>query len=159
MEQSGKWPQQTCTTMFFLTLLGGPEVAKWQMKYRVDWDATDGRSGGAHRTVWEVLMERERCKKRAGKEDQGAVTLVLDLAKGFERVSLPVVWAHISASQGRSCECCRFLRAAQLEGYVAEPLRTITTILPRSKWSFLLLRIVLQDASSEVTQIYLPLKY
>ena len=23
-----------------------PEVAKWQQKYRVDWDATDGRNGG-----------------------------------------------------------------------------------------------------------------
>ena len=28
---------------------------------------------------------------RAGKEDQGAAALVLDLAKAFERVSLPVV--------------------------------------------------------------------
>ena len=55
----GKWPQQACTTMFFLipknvtserpialmpTLicwweaLRAPEVAKWQQKYRVDWD-------------------------------------------------------------------------------------------------------------------------
>ena len=37
-----------------------PEVAKWQQKYRVDWDATDGRNGGAKRTVWEILMEMER---------------------------------------------------------------------------------------------------
>ena len=78
VEQSGKWPQQACTTMFFLipknftrvrpialmpTLirwveaLRAPEVAKWQQKYRVDWDATDGRKGGAQRTVWEVLVE------------------------------------------------------------------------------------------------------
>ena len=78
VEQSGKWPQQACTTMFFLipknvtserpiapmpTLmrwweaLRAPEVAKWQQKYRV-----------------------------------GAVALVLDLAKAFER-GLPVVWA------------------------------------------------------------------
>ena len=34
-----------------------PEVAKWQQKYRVEWDATDERNGGAQRTVWEVLME------------------------------------------------------------------------------------------------------
>ena len=74
VEQSGKWPQQACTTMFFLipksvaserptarvpTLIRGwdalraPEVAKWEQKYRVDWDATDGRNGGAQRTVWE----------------------------------------------------------------------------------------------------------
>ena len=56
----------TSTTMFFLipknvtsekpialmpTLIRGwealrvPEVAKWQQKYRVDWDATNGRKG------------------------------------------------------------------------------------------------------------------
>ena len=41
--------------------LRAPEVAKWQQKYRVDWDATDGRNGGAQRTVWEViLVEVER---------------------------------------------------------------------------------------------------
>ena len=67
VEQSGRWSQQACTTMFFLipknvtsewpiaripTLirwweaLRAPEVAKWQQKYRVDWDATDGTNGG-----------------------------------------------------------------------------------------------------------------
>ena len=34
-----------------------PEVTKWQLKYRVEWDATDGRNGGAQQTVWEILME------------------------------------------------------------------------------------------------------
>ena len=34
----------------------------------------------------------------------------------------------------------------------------ITAILPGSTWSYLLLRIVLQDALSEVTNIYPPLK-
>ena len=46
----------------------------------------------------------------------------------------------------------------QFEGCVAEPLQTITVILPGSKWSCLLLRLVLQDALSEVIQIYPPLK-
>ena len=41
---------------------------------------------------------------------------------------------------------------------MAEPLRTIMAILPGSKWSCLLLRIVLQDALSEVTKNYPPLK-
>ena len=67
-------------------------MAKWQQKYRVDWNAIDGRNGGAQRTVWEILMEMESFKYRAGEEDLGAVALVLDLAKAFERVSLPVVW-------------------------------------------------------------------
>ena len=49
-------------------------------------------------------------------------------------------------------------RSAQFEGCVAEPLQTITAILLGSKWSCLLMRIVLQDALSEVTQIFPPLK-
>ena len=49
-------------------------------------------------------------------------------------------------------------RRVQFEGCAAEPLTTIAAILPGSKWSCLLLRIVLQDALSEVTTIYPPLK-
>ena len=75
VEQSGKWRQQACTTMFILIpksvtserpialmmirwweVLRAPEVAKWQQKCRVAWDATDGRNGGAQQTVWEILM-------------------------------------------------------------------------------------------------------
>ena len=70
------------------------EVVKWQLKYRVDWDATDGRNGGAQRTVWEILMDMERLKYCAGEEDLRAVALLLDLAKVLEWVSLPVVWAR-----------------------------------------------------------------
>ena len=46
----------------------------------------------------------------------------------------------------------------QFEGCAAEPLTTITAVLPGSKWSCLLVRIVLQDALDGVTKIYPPLK-
>ena len=46
----------------------------------------------------------------------------------------------------------------QFEGCAAEPLPTITATLPGSKWSCLLLRVVLQDALSEVTKNCPPLK-
>ena len=82
VEQSGKWPQQACTTIFFLipknvtsdkpialmpTLIRwweamrAPEVAKWQQKCRVDWDATDGRNGRVQRTT-----SRKFCGKWKG---------------------------------------------------------------------------------------------
>ena len=64
-----------------------------QYKHRIKWDVTDGRNGGAERTVWEALLEMKSFNLHAGEKDQGAVALVLDLAKAFERVSLPVVWA------------------------------------------------------------------
>ena len=41
----------------------------------------------------DILLGREKFKYQTGEEDQRAVALVLDLAKAFERVSLPVVWA------------------------------------------------------------------
>ena len=141
--------------------LRAPEVAKWQQKYLVDGDATDGRTP---QTVWETLMEMERVNGKAKEEDQGAVALVLDLAKAFERVSLPVVWAwatHLSFPRKILRVLCGYFehqRSVQLEGCAAEPLRTITAILPGSKWSCLLLRIVLQDVLSEVLKIYPPLK-
>ena len=49
-------------------------------------------------------MEMERINGEARAEDQGAVALVLDLVKAFERVSFLVVWVgrRISVSQGRS---------------------------------------------------------
>ena len=156
VDKSGKWPQQVCTTMFFLipknvtserpialmpTLirwweaLRALEVAKWQQKYRVDWDATDGRNGGAQRSVWEVLMEMERFSGKQKEEDQGAVALVLDLARPS---SVPAsLWSgpgrRISASQGKSCGCCAATLEhqwrVQFEGCAAEPLQTVTAIL------------------------------
>ena len=56
------------------------------------------------------------------------------------------------------CGYFQHQRRVQFEGCAAEPLTTITAILPVSKWSCLLLRIVLQDALSEVAQIDPPLK-
>ena len=70
-----------------------PEVLTWQQKSRIEWDATDGRNGGAERIVWETFLEMDRFDYHAGEVDQGAITLVLHLAKASERVSLPVVWA------------------------------------------------------------------
>ena len=74
------------------------EVAKWQQRYRIEWHAFDCRNGGAQRTVRENLMVMERFKCRAREEDLGAMDLVLDLAKAFERVSIPVVWAWATHS-------------------------------------------------------------
>ena len=104
-------------------------------------------------------MEMERFSGRAKAEDQ-----VLDLAKAFERVSLPVVWAwatYFSFPRKILRVLCGYFehqRRVQFEGCAADPLTTITAILPGSKCWYSLLRIVLQDALSEVTKIYPSLK-
>ena len=87
--------------------LRAPEVAKWQHKQQTEWDATYGRNGGAERTVRETLLEMERFNYHAGAKGQGAAALVLDLAKAFERVGLPVVWARVTHFNfpGRNCGC------------------------------------------------------
>ena len=90
------------------------EVAKWRHKYRIEWDATDERDGGADRTVWETLLRMERFSYHAGERDQGAIALVLDLVKAFDRVSLPVVsaWAtHFKFSHDYFACAMRVLRA------------------------------------------------
>ena len=130
VEQSGKWPQQACTMMFFLIpenvscerrVALMPSLIRWWEALRApEVDATDGRNGGAQRTVCEVLMEMERVSGKAKAEDQGAVALDLDLAKAFERVSLPVVWAwatHFIFPRKRVlCGCFEHQRRVQFEG-------------------------------------------
>ena len=107
----------------------------------------------AHRTAWETVPEMDRFN-RAGEKGQGAVALVLDLAKAFERAfHLCGLVRRTSSFQGRFCGRC-----LQCEVCVAEPLQTITAMLPWSKWSCLLHSIVLQDALCEVTKISPPLK-
>ena len=98
-------------------------MAKLQQKYRVDSDATHGRNGGAQQTVWENLMEMERFIGKAKEEDRGAVALVLDLTKEFERVSFLVVWAWATHfSQGRSCECFAVISSTR-GGYSSKNVR------------------------------------
>ena len=86
-----------------------------------------------------------------GRKYQGAVALVMDLAKAFERVTLLVVWAwarHFSFPRKTLRVLCGYFehqRRVQFEGCVV-----ITAILPGSKRSCLLLLIVLQDALSDV---------
>ena len=185
VESCGSWPQQACATMFFLipknvttektplrfcpTLirwwecLRALEVSRLQERRRVGWDAADGRNGGAERTVWETLPEMHRLDNRAGERYQAAITLVPDLATALERESLPVVWDWASHFNLRKKILhvqrgyFEHRRRVQFAGCVAEPLQTITAILPGSKRSCLALRIVLQDALSEVMKVYPPL--
>ena len=63
---------------------------------------------GKHRSRWEGSMIE------LTKKDHGAVTLVLDRAKVFERVSLPAVWTcatHVNIFPRSFCVCYAVLRA------------------------------------------------
>ena len=123
-------------------------MAKWQQKYRADWDRY--RKAGMEELSEQCenfLMEMERFN--------GA----------FECVSLPVVWGLGDTFQffhERSCACFAVMlrtregwRSKDVRQSHCEPSRPFYqdasgVVLP---W-----RIVLQDALSEVTKIYPPLK-
>ena len=106
-------------------------------------------------------MDMERFNGRAKR--RGSRGCGLGAGSG-EWVSLPVVWTRAThfSFPGKIlrvlCGYCEHQRRVQFEGCAAEPLQTIPAILPGSKWSCLLLRIVLQDALSEVTKFYPSLK-
>ena len=107
--------------------------------------------------MWEMLLEMEGFNYQSGEKNQGAVALVLDSAKAFEGVSFFVVraWAtHLSFPRKIVRVLCGYFerqRRVQFEGCVSEPLHSITSILSGSTWSCSFLRILLQDALSEVT--------
>ena len=129
-------------------------MAKWQQKYRVEWDATDGRNGGAQRTVSEVLMDMERFNGRAKAEDQGAVALILDLATTFERVSLLVLGLDFPRKILRVL-CGGECSSKDVRRFRSRPLRLFCQG-PSGVACFYAL--FLQDALSEVTNIFPSLK-
>ena len=127
-------------------------------------DATEGSNGGAEGTAWEALLDMETYNYDVEEMDHGAVTLVVGLDKAFQEVQQNVVWAwamHLGFPQRVLRILCGYFqhqRRVIFEGSVADPLQTITAILPGSRWICLLLRVVLQDALGEVLKVYPPLK-
>ena len=94
-------------------------------------------------------------------EDQGAFALVLVLAKTFERVSLPVVWALGNALQFPREDIAGSVRV--LRAPKASAVRRMCGRAAHDHHGYFasvevelacFLRIVLQDALSEVTKIY-----
>ena len=125
------------------------EVPRRVRRYRRAKTRSSANGGDADLRIkmWEelrVLMTKDnlveaehakarRMKKKTRKDDAWASQF------SFSRKILRVL-----------CGFFEHQRRVQFEGCVAEPLRTITAILLGSKWSCLLLCVVLRDALSEV---------
>ena len=109
---------------------------------------------GAESAAWEALLEMESYDLKAGQEDKGAVSLVVDMAIAFEKVQLVVIqeWAMNVGFPQRvlSILCGDFaqVRRERFENNVSDPLQTITAISLGSKWSVLLLMIAMQEAKT-----------
>ena len=83
-------------------------------------------NGGAQQTLWKMLLEMKRFNRKAKEEVQGAVALVLDLAKAFDRVSFPVGLGNALQLPKKD------LASAVREGCVAEPAPNYHGELPAS---------------------------
>ena len=90
-------------------------------------------NGGTERTVWETLLEMERCNYHAREKEHGAVAVVLDLGASFragQSSKAVLAWAtHLNVSRKILRVLCGYFehqRSVQFEGCVAEPLQTIT---------------------------------
>ena len=119
----------------------GVEVSRWQERHRLGWDASDGGNGGAERTGKHCSRCKDVITVRA-KKGQGAIPLVLDVAKAFETVSQ--LWLLCGPGRRSSNFVGRFyamwvLPEARSVRCVSEPLHTV--IFSGSKWSCFLLRV------------------
>ena len=116
------------------------------------------------RTQTKKLGAKEKARKRC------EVTFSLIHENSGEKAAENGNWFRKSVERTRQmaaaagqillvlCGHLEHQRRAQIEGCAMEALRSITAMLPGSKWSCLLLRVVLQDALCEVTKFYPPLE-
>ena len=89
------------TLIHWWEALRAPEVAKWQQKYRVDWDATDGRNGEV-----QILSRKRRSRSFGLGPDEGLRAGQYPFCVGLgNALQLP---------KGRSCECCAYTSVACL---------------------------------------------
>ena len=116
VEQSGNWTIPKNVTSERPTSLI-PTLIRWwealralEVAKNIVWIGTllTGEMEEPSKTVWEILLEMERLNGKAKDEGQGALALVLDLAKAFERSVFLLCGPgqRTSASQARYCECC-----------------------------------------------------
>ena len=156
VEQSGKWPQQACTTMFFLI----PKNITSERPIELI-----RRNGGAQQTVGNFDLIGKICWMSKGRRTRSC-GLGLGLGEGL-RASQPACGLCL----GDALQLPKKDLAGALWVFRAPEACTVRRMLcgraahdrhgcpARSKWGCLILRNVLQDALSEVTNIYTPLKF
>ena len=177
VEQSGKWPQQSCTTMFFLVpkdvtserqialmptlirlweAMRAPEVAKCQQKYRVKWRISADSLGNFVGDGEVQIPSRGRRSRSLGFRPPPGD----GLRSGQSSCGGP--GRRTSASQGRSCECCAGTLSTRGECSSKDVRRNRSrpSRPPCQGPSGVVCFFVMdcQNALSEVTQMYSSLK-
>ena len=102
----------------------------------------------------------ESLDPEGGENANAAATLIVDLVEAFGKVQLFVVWhwaTWFKFPQRLLMVLCGYF-VYEIRFTFSEPLSTVTASLPGAKLSVLLLRIVLQDATTKVFEVYLELR-
>ena len=105
----------------------------WRRETSVECDAPTGKTGEATYTVWEAMLELDTYEAEADPKDPGAVSMLIDLQKAFEKLLLV---RSIGTGERRfnpqfcRCVCCmgisRNQRRVVFEGSAAAPVQTCT---------------------------------
>ena len=113
IERTRCWPKHSQWLLYFLLLkengkdrpiglmptlarwweqLREPVVQEWKRKCARAWDWS-GTGSGAEAAAWEALVAHEADNSQSVDPDEEMeATIIVDLVKAFERVSLQVVW-------------------------------------------------------------------
>jgi hypothetical protein len=151
-ERSRVWPAHSSTLMVWLALKvdGGHrplvllpslirlwEAARhsvldqWQRTTEKEWDATR-MVGGAEEAAWETLIMQEAGDGGAGGAEEAGASVVLDLAKAFDTVSLITAWRWcLYWGMGPSTQAAG---RVIVDGCASRPVRTVAAIPAGSKW-------------------------
>ena len=111
---------------------------RWQRSTAKEWDATR-MVGGAEEAAWEALIMHEAGDGGAGGAEVAGASVVMDLVKAFETVSLKTAWQwciHWGMNPTVLAVVFNyfsFQRRVLVDGCASRPVATVTAIPAGSK--------------------------
>jgi hypothetical protein len=115
------------------------ELDKWQRQIEKEWDATR-LLGGAEEAALEALVRHEAADGGAAGVDVAAASVLMDLVKAFETVSLRIAWGWcLRWGMNPTVLAVVFQyfalpRRVLVDGCASSPVATATAIPAGSKW-------------------------
>ena len=176
IEQKCRWPSQLTTALIHLIPKesGGrrpiaiiasliriwikcrkPEVTEWKAQQVCDYDWM-GKGKGAERAVWAQSVIEEAQRQRG----RHTASMLLDLAKAYERVPLGRVWSR-GLQRGfprrllaLGLETCAFARRLVYRNAVSQAAETLTALLAGMGMAGDMLFLVLSEPIEEILNAY-----
>eukprot|EP00973_Karenia_brevis_P096112 12430658-Karenia_brevis.AAC.1 len=139
-------------------------MREWHCAHHCSWDC-NGSGKGAELAAWETMLAHEADDGIIdGPDADVTVSVVMDLVKAFENVTLFMVWQWgiywdmPPAILAVVCSYFSFARRVVVDGCFSEPLQTFTAIIAGSQWSVALLRMVIMWPMGQLLTLFPPLR-